>query len=226
VKSAFLFILLLLLPLAAVEMSSAKIIKLCNKGEKVVQALCESKKLPEASGTIEELVEKIDRSQACPSLPQKRLIAVAYYLSNGSMSHTEKHLSVPSDAKCPVCGMFVSKYPKWAATMLVGEKSYYFDGVKDMMKYYLFDADFPFDRKQIRNMRVTDFYTLAAIPAKEAFYVVDSDLFGPMGNELIPFSTEKAAMNFQKDHGGSKVLRFGEITPKIVMHLDGITYEQ
>jgi nitrous oxide reductase accessory protein NosL len=138
------------------------------------------------------------------------------------MKLTNKHLSVPSEAKCPVCGMFVSKYPKWAALMVVDEKKYYFDGVKDMMKYYIFDGDFPYDRSSISKMSVSDYYTLEEIPAQEAIYVLGSNVFGPMGNELIPFKSKVSAETFMEEHNGKSMHAFGEITDKMVMALDGI----
>ena len=103
---------------------------------------------------------------------------------------------------------------------------HYFDGVKDMMKFYIFDVDFPYDRNKITHIEVTDFYTLQAIDAKQAFYVIDSDVYGPMGNELIPFRTEEAAQNFMADHRGKKIIRFDEISPKLVMGLDGLEYTE
>ena len=224
-KTVAFLIILFTLPLFAKETSMAKIIKLSNKGEKIVKTLCESGKLPDATGTIEQLMERIKNSDACPSLSKSKLEAVAYFVSNGSMKLSGKSIAVPAKAKCPVCGMFVSRYPKWAGLMVVGEKKHYFDGVKDMMKFYIFDADFPYDRNKISTMKVTDFYTLEAISAKEAFYVVGSDLYGPMGNELIPFTSAKAAKNFMKDHGGDEIVSFAQITPKMVMALDGVEYE-
>lgn len=219
---AFLFCGVLL----AEESSSAKIVKLSNKGEKIVKTLCESDKLPDAAGTIEQLIEKIKNAQACPELSQSHLEAVAYFLSNGSMHATEKSIAVPSGARCPVCGMFADKYPKWAAMMVIADKPYYFDGVKDMMKYAIFDGDFPYDRTKISLMKVTDFYTLEGIAAKDAFYVIGSDVYGPMGNELIPFKTQKDAQNFMNDHKGEKILRFEAIMPEVVMALDGLVYKQ
>ena len=208
--------------LFANEMSITKIVKLSNKGEKIVKTLCESEKLPSAQGTIQELMDKIKVSAACPPLSKSKLEAVAYYVSNGSMKLTGKQLAVPNQAKCPVCGMFVSKYPKWAARIKYDNKDYYFDGVKDMMKYYIFDGDFPYDRKNISEITVSDYYTLEEIAAKKAFYVLDSDVFGPMGRELIPFKSEKSAKAFMDDHNGKAIVRFDEITDKMVMALDGI----
>ncbi|OQX50090.1 MAG: hypothetical protein B5M46_01820 [Epsilonproteobacteria bacterium 4484_20] len=122
----------------------------------------------------------------------------------------------------PVCGMFVSKYPKWTTMMEHDGKRYYFDGVKDMMKYYIFDGDFVYDRTHITQMKVSDYYTLEAIPAKEAFYVLDSDVFGPMGRELIPFKNLKSAEDFSADHNGRSIVKFDEITDSMLMKLDGL----
>jgi nitrous oxide reductase accessory protein NosL len=202
--------------------SLAKIVKLSNKGEKIVKTLCDATKLPNPKGSIDQLIEKIKASKSCPNLSKSKLKAVAYYVSNGSMKLTSKHLSVPSEAKCPVCGMFVGKYPKWAALMVVDEKKYYFDGVKDMMKYYIFDGDFSYDRSSISKMSVSDYYTLEEIPAQEAIYVLGSNVFGPMGNELIPFKSKVSAETFMEEHNGKSMHVFGEITDKMVMALDGI----
>jgi nitrous oxide reductase accessory protein NosL len=199
-----------------------KVIKLSQKGEKIVHTLCEKRKLPSSAGTIEELIGKIKASKACPPLSKSKLEAVAYYISNGSMKMSVAHMHVPDNAKCPVCGMFVSKYPKWAASMHIEGKKYFFDGVKDMMKYYIFDGDFLYDRKHISQMTVSDYYTLEEIPAKEAFYVLDSDVFGPMGHELIPFKSQKSAETFKLEHNGKAIVKFDDITDKMVMSLDGM----
>ncbi|MFA6756407.1 MAG: nitrous oxide reductase accessory protein NosL, partial [Sulfurospirillaceae bacterium] len=66
----------------------------------------------------------------------------------------------------------------------------------------------------------TDYYTLEALEAKDAFYVVGSDVYGPMGNELIPFSKEANAKTFRDDHKGKQIVSFDEITPELVKTLD------
>lgn len=117
---------------------------------------------------------------------------------------------VPKDAKCPICGMFVGKNPQWAAMIDDNGKSFYFDGVKDMMKY-IFAQKKSFDK-----VFVTDYYKLNKLEAKEAFYVVGSNVNGPMGSELIPFATESEAFTFSRDHNGKAVLGFNDIDTKLV----------
>ena len=211
--------------LNANEISFAKLVKLTNKGNKVAELFCHKSKLPKPVGDINSVIEKIKQSNACSNLNNQNLKALAYYLINGDIKANSKHLHVPHSAKCPVCGMFVSKYPKWAALIEVEGKKYYFDGAKDMMKFFLFDGDFKYDRAKIKEFKVTNFYTLEAIDARDAFYVINSKILGPMGNELIPFRTKKEALNFIKDHGG-KIIKFNQITPKLVMGLDGIEFNE
>ena len=209
--------------LMAQENGTVKVIKMAQKGERIVKVMCEPQKLPKPEGTLEALMESIKASHACSPLSNNKLEAVAYYLNHGKVRVNHAHISVPEDAKCPVCGMFVSKYPKWTTMMVHDGKTYYFDGVKDMMKYYIFDGDFVYDRSHISQMSVSDYYTLEEIPASKAFYVLDSDVFGPMGRELVPFKSQKSAQSFLKDHNGKRIVTFNGITDSMLMKLDGLS---
>jgi nitrous oxide reductase accessory protein NosL len=225
----FLPLFLLLGLLSAEGVSPSKYAKLVQKGEKVALKLCDEEKLSQIkSKKLQEMLQEIENIQPCMRLNKRNKEALAYFLMAGqseSLTDLKGQMAVPKEVKCPVCGMFVAKYPKWAARIDIGGK-HYFDGVKDMMKFYIFDVDFPYDRNEITNIEVTDFYTLKAIDAYKAFYVVGSDVYGPMGNELIPFSTKEAAQNFMTDHRGEKIIRFDDITPKLVMGLDGLEYNE
>ncbi|MGZ3727410.1 MAG: nitrous oxide reductase accessory protein NosL, partial [Pseudobdellovibrio sp.] len=128
----------------------------------------------------------------------------------------------PKD-KCPVCGMFVAKYPDFLAEILFKDGSYaIFDGTKDMLKYYFNVGKFSPSKKQseIDSTYVTDYYSLTFIDAYSAYYVLGGDIYGPMGKELIPLGKEGDAKEFMKDHRGKSILRFRDITQEIVKVLD------
>ena len=128
----------------------------------------------------------------------------------------------PKD-KCPVCGMFVAKYPDFVSHLVFkGGTEMFFDGVKDLMKYYFDLAKYNPGKKtgDIAAIYVTDYYTLKLIDGHQAYYVVGSDVYGPMGRELIPFGDQKAAQEFLKDHQGKMLLKFSEITPAVIKTLD------
>jgi nitrous oxide reductase accessory protein NosL len=209
------------------ELSANKYAKLVQKGEKISEKLCDEKKLSKITAkNLTEISKQLEEFKPCMRLNKRDKEALSYFLmaKETTHEHAKEAIIVPPKSKCPVCGMFVTKYPKWVSIIKVENKINYFDGVKDMMKYYIFNSDFPYDRSKITEIKVTDFYTLKGVDAKEAFYVLGSDVYGPMGDELIPFETKEGAKNFMKDHNADKIIRFQEINPKLIMALDGIEY--
>ena len=184
-----------------------------RKGKKIVDVFCDKDRL---SGLTTITKESLKTGGVCQNVDDEKLDAIIAYL-NSKKSITVKKIDVPKDAKCPVCGMFVAKYPKWACMMVIDGKKYYFDGVKDMMKFYFFDKDFVYDRDKIEKVLVQDFYTLEAIDATKAYYVIGSNMYGPMGKELIPFKNLKEAKNFLNDHKGEKIVKFKDITINMVI---------
>lgn len=128
-----------------------------------------------------------------------------------------------TQGKCPVCGMFVAKYPDWTAVIAFRDgTTVAFDGPKDFFTYVLRLKAFNAAREpsDISALTVKDYYTLAPIDARKAFYVLGSDVFGPMGKELIPFASATDAGGFMKDHAGKRVVAFGEITLTLMKSLE------
>ena len=125
--------------------------------------------------------------------------------------------------KCPVCGMFVYKYPDWVGEILFQDGSVaFFDGAKDLFKYYFNVKKFNPGtvQKDIAAIYVTEYYDLKLMDALEAFFVMGSDVYGPMGRELIPFLSREEAEEFKRDHKGTRILTFPEVTPAVIRKLD------
>ncbi len=136
----------------------------------------------------------------------------------------QKNPPAPSGKeKCPVCGMFVAKYPEWVCSIVFRDSTLvYFDGPKDLLAFYLAPVKYAPARKQmdISAILVKDYYSLALIDGMQAFYVIGSNVLGPMGKELVPFAAMKDAEGFMHDHQGKKILRFGEITRGVLKGLE------
>jgi nitrous oxide reductase accessory protein NosL len=167
---------------------------------------------------IDELKLAIKTNKLCKPIKEKRLHALVLYLwevKRVNPTDNGEIIIVTKDEKCPVCGMFTYKYPKWVAQLFYGKKHYSFDGVKDMMKFYLNPMEWgefkDAKKENISKILVTDYYSQKAIDGKKAFYVIGSDILGPMGDELIPFKEMSDAKNFMDDHTGKKIIRFDEI---------------
>jgi nitrous oxide reductase accessory protein NosL len=144
-------------------------------------------------------------------------------LSRGEHGEAQRPAPVKPKDRCPVCGMFVAKYPDFAAQLRFRDGSYFaFDGVKDLMKFYLDMPRYAPGRKpaDVTAVFVTDYYGMAPVDGRKAWYVDGSDVHGPMGKELVPFEKEKDAREFLKDHKGRAILRFDRITPSVLATLE------
>lgn len=129
----------------------------------------------------------------------------------------EPAATVGARERCPVCGMFVAKYPNWITQVRLTDGTVrYFDGMKDLLAYTFQPAQYGGKEGTIRDIWAKDYYTLAWLDARTAYFVVGSDVYGPMGLELIPFASEKAAQAFARDHHGKQVLPFKAITEELV----------
>ncbi len=130
-------------------------------------------------------------------------------LADGPVKPNEKD-------KCAVCGMSVNEHPKWIAEIIFKDGTYaVFDGVKDMLHYYFNMSKYNKSKTKddIAEIYVTDYYTTKLMKADEVYFIIGSDVMGPMGNELIPVKGKTEANTFSIDHGGKKTLTFDKITP-------------
>jgi len=191
--------------------------KLYPMGAKLQKKMCPNISLAhykKASDLENDIYEK----NICGKLSKKHADALFLYLweVKKEAKHQKKYkkLTVTKKDKCPVCSMFLYKYPRWVSQIVYKDGQFSFDGIKDMMKYY-------FEHKEnIKEVLVQEYYSQETINAREAYFVLGSDVYGPMGNELIAFKDIKSAKRFSLDHRGKKILKFAEITEDAVYKLD------
>ncbi len=171
---------------------------------------------------------KISPNPSFPKRGTKRLLLlwvilpILLFCMNVSFAG-EPTVTIKKTDRCPVCGMFVYKYPKWVAQIIFKDgTSYFYDGAKDMFKHIFDTAKYTPGKTadNIKDIYVTDYYEVELIEAKSAFYVLGSDVLGPMGHELLPFKDQESAQEFLEDHKGKSIIRFQDVTPAIIESLD------
>lgn len=116
----------------------------------------------------------------------------------------------PKD-RCPVCGMYVTRFPDWISVIqFESGRNIHFDGPKDMFLYFfdLEKAGAEAKIKDIKGVYITEYYTHKFTKAEDVFFVISSDVKGPMGNELVPVQGWDKVETFMREHGGKKVMQF------------------
>lgn len=162
------------------------------------------------------------KTKGCPALFCWLLLLLLLFTLQTSFAD-DPDVTIKKTDRCPVCGMFVYKYPKWVAQIVFKDgTAYFYDGAKDMFKHLFDTAKYTPGKtaENIKDIYVTDYYAVELIAAKTAFYVIGSDVLGPMGHELLPFKDQESAQEFLEDHKGKSIIRFQEVTPAIIESLD------
>ncbi len=151
------------------------------------------------------------------------LFLIIFFLATVPFAAGPTDQTPPQREKCSVCGMFTSMFADQNAKIqFKGGTQAAFCGAKCMFKYYLNMGKYnpSKNKNDVAAISVKDHDTATSIDALKAFYVIWSDVYGPMGHEPIPFEKEADAKKFMKEHKGKKILRFKGITPKLIWSLD------
>jgi copper chaperone NosL len=130
---------------------------------------------------------------------------------------------VPADARCPVCGMFPARAPRWAAQLIYRNGDVHF--FDSPLSLYLFLQDVARyangrSRADVVVQFVTDTDGSGWIAAQGAYYVHGSSDMGPMRAGNLPaFATLAGAQAFASARGG-RVVTATQIDDTMLRPLD------
>lgn len=129
---------------------------------------------------------------------------------------------IPSDARCPVCGMYPARTSEWAAQVIFKNgDTHFFDSPLTLFIYLLDPTKYSRGRNssEIAVSYVTDTSQGQWIKASEAFFVTGSEVLGPMRAGNFPaFSHIEDAQDFAKKRGGT-VIKADQIKPQSLQNL-------
>ena len=120
----------------------------------------------------------------------------------------------------------VYKNPKWISKVeLESGKKAFFVSPKSMFEFYFRPGKW-FDmgvkrEKDFKHIIVTDYITMKAIDAKDAYYVYGSREISPAGDDLVSFKSKEEANKFAKKYNGKRVFTFDEISDALIRLLNG-----
>ena len=161
-------------------------------------------------------ITEVDETEVCVMSPP-----IPHDPASGLPPETPR--PIPADARCPVCGMYPLRDPKWACQVLYDDyAAQFFDSPVDLMQF-LADAErygiSPDAAAGIRSRWVTDMASGAWTPLEQAWFVWGSDALGPMRRGDLPaFGNQTSAIEFARRHRG-RALAFSAVTPAIIKSL-------
>ncbi len=161
----------------------------------------------------------------CIVPPPRAIAAIPYDPASGLGLHAPR--PVPPEARCPVCGMYPARVPRWAAQIIFRDgAAHFFDSAVDLFTYV--EDSTPFDprygREEVAALFVTDVGGQGWIDARQAYFVTGSQARGPMrGADLPAFSSAAAAAAFVAERGG-RVIGFDAVDAPLLKALRGANH--
>lgn len=130
--------------------------------------------------------------------------------------------AVPASSRCPVCGMYPARYPRWAAQVILRDgAAHFFDSPVDLFVFLqgINRYDRRYARGDVAAVFAKDLESGKWIDARQAFFLHGSALVGPMRDADLPaFASREAAARRARAHGG-QVLGYDEISPALIRPL-------
>lgn len=113
---------------------------------------------------------------------------------------------VPNAARCPVCGMFPARQPRWAVQLIYADgQAHFLDSPLSLFHYLRQVGRYAPGRRRadIAAIHVSEHDGGRWLAAEQALYVHGSTLLGPMrGGNLPAVAAGEAAARFTARHGG------------------------
>ena len=118
--------------------------------------------------------------------------------------------------RCPVCNMIPAKYPKFNAQLIMADtKRFHFCSTQCLFEFTQEPRKHGAATGEVGDVWLHDYVSGRYIFGRNAYYVVGSKVFGPMGPEAIAFDLKAEAAAFAKANEG-QVLRFEKVTPAAI----------
>ena len=119
-----------------------------------------------------------------------------------------------ADARCTVCGMYPARYPEHRCQLSTGDgETQHFCSSQCLVSFLAFPKEYMKKSIQVKSVWVTVSHEQSYEYANGLYYLVGSQIMGPMGKEALPYRNKAMAEKAAKDHGG-QVIRFQELTPQ------------
>ena len=116
---------------------------------------------------------------------------------------------------CVVCNMIPARYPKFNTQLTMADKKrFHFCSTQCLFLFMQEPAKYG-AAAEVGDVWLHDYVSGRYIFAKNAYYVVGSQVHGPMGPEAIAFDLKSDAADFAKTNKG-QVLKFEKVTPAAI----------
>jgi copper chaperone NosL len=147
------------------------------------------------------------------------LVTILLILATGcSGAGPRKAFKIGVHKECPLCGMIPARYPEFHCQVVLKNGEYVaFDSAAGLMTYLLFPDKTGIEPGEVSEIYFKDYITETWISADQTFFVVGSEIMGPMGIEFLAVDNEENAQALKKQEKGELIIRYQQIDRQFML---------
>lgn len=143
-------------------------------------------------------------------------LIVLFGMTNWAFSQSQK---IESHKKCPLCGMYPARYPKFNCQIVFQDGSYEaFDSAIGLLVYLHFPDKTGLKLKPVAGIYFKNYLKEGWLEADKAFFVTGSEIRGPMGVQFLPVDSKQAAEELKKQAQGKDIIHFKMINRQYLIN--------
>ncbi len=125
----------------------------------------------------------------------------------------DKEFQITLEDSCPVCGMRVSDYEKYACGIQLQDGRFFYTcGTECLVRVFLDpETHLAVSSTHCERFYVQEFFSGEVVDVRETSMVAGSDFIGPMGRTVAPVDPDHVDV-FIRRHGGNRVFQLTELT--------------
>jgi copper chaperone NosL len=128
-------------------------------------------------------------------------------------------VEIESHKKCPLCSMYPARYPKFNCQIVFKDGGYEaFDSTIGLLVFLNFPDKTGLKLKPVAEIYFKDYLKGSWLEADKAFFVIGSEIRGPMGIQFVPVDSQQAAEELKKQTKGKDIIQYKMINRQYLIN--------
>lgn len=148
---------------------------------------------------------------------ESRCVSVIFIILFGlltgcSVKAPQKAFTIESHKECPLCGMIPARYPRFHCQVILESGDYIaFDSAAGLITFLLFPDKTGMEPGKVDSVYFKDYLSETWIHSDKTFFVIGSEIMGPMGIEFLAVDSYEKAMELKKQEKGVWIIHYKKV---------------
>ncbi len=149
-------------------------------------------------------------------------ILLILFTTGCSETVPRKAFAIEVHKECPLCGMIPARYPQFHCQMVLQNGDYVaFDSAAGLLTFLLFPDKTGLSSGEVESVYFKDYVTETWIHSDQTYFVIGSEIMGPMGIEFLAVDSQEKAQSLMNQEKGELTVSYNQINRQFMVKAAG-----